>query len=555
MPDDRPATSSAREPSAARNGELAAIQRLLLPPLPAIPGWDFRTHYRPCEEAGGDLYGSQPLPLDRTGFLIADVSGHGVRAAVVMAMVRAWLGSNKVLDRAGRGETPANLNALRLEVEGLGMFVTAVFVSLDPADGTFYYINCGHPSPRVRRADGRVVPLTDGRTIPLGVTDDFSLGPQGLARLDPGDCLVLVTDGIAEARDASGDFFGDDRLDAAVVRFPGGACGGPGGHHQQDATQGADSHVCRAPSATLRGLHPAWEGTPRRASSRRYARSCATRARCACRWRGPSPGCMIDGTMPAGRHATPNDRDRGDDRGGELAAIQRLLLPPLPAIAGWDFRSHYRPCEAAGGDLYGSQPLPDNRTGFVIADVSGHGVRAAVVMAMLRAWLGSNKVLDRAGRGETPANINAMLLEVEGLGMFVTAVFVSLDPADGSFYYINCGHPSPRVRRADGRVVTLTDGKTIPLGVADDFSLNGQGIDRLGPGDCLVLFTDGIPEARSADGDFFDDDRLDAAIGRGRCAGGIIDEVVAALEAFRGGVPQADDECVLVIHRNGPRPG
>ncbi|CAA9430861.1 MAG: Serine phosphatase RsbU, regulator of sigma subunit, partial [uncultured Phycisphaerae bacterium] len=207
MPDDRPATSSAREPSAARNGELAAIQRLLLPPLPAIAGWDFRSHYRPCEEAGGDLYGSQPLPSGRTGFLVADVSGHGVRAAVVMAMLRAWLGSNKVLDRAGRGETPANINAMLLEVEGLGMFVTAVFVSLDPADGSFYYINCGHPSPRVRRADGRVVRLTDGRTIPLGVADDFGLDGQGVDRLGPGDCLVLFTDGIPEARDAGGDFF------------------------------------------------------------------------------------------------------------------------------------------------------------------------------------------------------------------------------------------------------------------------------------------------------------------------------------------------------------
>lgn len=242
-------------------------------------------------------------------------------------------------------------------------------------------------------------------------------------------------------------------------------------------------------------------------------------------------------------------------RTGELAAIQRLLLPPLPTIDGWDFRTHYRPCEEAGGDLYGSQPLPLNRTGFLIADVSGHGVRAAVVMAMLRAWLGSNKVLDQAGRGATPANINAMLLEVEGLGMFVTAVFVSLDPADGSFYYFNCGHPSPRIRRADGCVVSLTDGKTIPLGVADDLNLGPHGIDRLGPGDCLVLFTDGITEAQSADGDFFDDDRLDAAIGRGRCAGGIIDEVIGALEAFRGGVRQADDECVLVIHRNGLRQG
>ena len=264
---------------------------------------------------------------------------------------------------------------------------------------------------------------------------------------------------------------------------------------------------------------------------------------------------MIGDTMSDDRHGTPNDRQRTGERSGELAAIQRLLLPPLPTIAGWDFRSHYRPCEEAGGDLFGCQALPENKTGFMIADVSGHGVRAAVVMAMLRAWLGSHKVLDRAGRGETPANINAMLLEIEGLGMFVTAVFVSLDAADGSICYINCGHPPPRIRRADGRVVALTDGRTFPLGVTDDLDLGPHGVARLHPGDCLVLFTDGVAEARNADGDFFGDDSLDAAIGRGRCAGGIIKEVVRSLEAFRGGVRQADDECVLVIHRHGPREG
>ena len=109
--------------------------------------------------------------------------------------------------------------------------------------------------------------------------------------------------------------------------------------------------------------------------------------------------------------------------------------------------------------------------------------------------------------------------------------------------------PSPRVRRADGRVVPLTDGRTIPLGVTDDFSLGPQGLARLDPGDYLVLVTDGIAEERDADGEFFGDDRLDAAIGRGRSAGGTIDEVVGALAAFRGDVRQGDDEYVLVIHR------
>lgn len=262
---------------------------------------------------------------------------------------------------------------------------------------------------------------------------------------------------------------------------------------------------------------------------------------------------MIVDTMPDEPHATPNDRERTDERKGELAAIQRLLLPRLPSIAGWDFRSHYRPCDEAGGDMYGSQVLPESRMGFMIADVSGHGVRAAVVMAMLRAWVGSHKVFGHVGRGAIATNVNAMLLEIEGLGMFVTAVFVSLDADDGTFRYINCGHPAPRLRRADGRVVALTEGRTIPLGVMDDLDLGEPGVGQLNPGDSLVLFTDGIAEARSADGDYFDDERIEAAIGRGRCAGGIVDEVIGTLEAFRGDVRQADDECVLVMHRIDPR--
>ncbi len=233
----------------------------------------------------------------------------------------------------------------------------------------------------------------------------------------------------------------------------------------------------------------------------------------------------------------------------EVAELQRLLLPErLPVVPGWDLASHYRPCDASGGDYYGFQRRTSDRLLMLVADVSGHGARAAIVMAMLRAWLCSHELLDRP-TSNTATEINTLLLRIEGLGVFVTGVFVNIDLQDGSFRYINCGHPWPRIVRATGGVEHLRAGHCLPMGVCDDLGLAGPGTDVLVVGDSLVIHTDGISEARRGDGVMFDDQRLDEAIVGGGGAAATLDRLLASVAVFLGGAPQRDDECVLVVKR------
>jgi phosphoserine phosphatase RsbU/P len=242
----------------------------------------------------------------------------------------------------------------------------------------------------------------------------------------------------------------------------------------------------------------------------------------------------------------------------ELAEIQRLLLPRgLPQLPGWSMAAHYEPCHTAGGDFYGMQKLPSGGWGFLVADVSGHGVRAAVVMAMLRAWLGATRYFNRPGV-DVAFDLNAMLLEVGAAPIFVTAFFVALDAETGRFRYLNCGHPPARIRRLDGSIVPLTGAHCLPLGVQQDLAPENveDGEAVLAPGDAIVLYTDGISEARSPDGEEFGERGIDGVLeagGRGampHAPHAILDAIVAATTHHRGGRPQTDDECVLVLGRD-----
>jgi sigma-B regulation protein RsbU (phosphoserine phosphatase) len=242
----------------------------------------------------------------------------------------------------------------------------------------------------------------------------------------------------------------------------------------------------------------------------------------------------------------------------ELAEIQRLLLPrSLPQLAGWSMAAHYEPCHTAGGDFYGMQRLPSGGFGFVVADVSGHGVRAAVIMAMVRAWLGATRYFNRPGV-DVALDLNAMLLEVGAAPIFVTAFFVDLDTTTGRFRYLNCGHPHARVRRIDGSIVPLIGAHCLPLGVQEDLAPSDvdDGEAVLEPGDAIVLYTDGISEARSPDGEEFGEEGIDLVLRAGgsgtmpHAPHALLDAIVAATTHHRGGRPQTDDECVLVLGRD-----
>ncbi len=200
--------------------EVARVQRSLLPDAkPRIPGYSIGTSYLTSQKAGGDYYDFYHFGEHEWGVMIADVSGHGAAAATVMAMLHAMLPEPGDPDATPQRIVP-KINRRLVRSLHEGMFVTALFVHLNAQTGELSYVRCGHPPARVRRGkSGAVEPLVGVPLLPLGIVEEYEVEAAS-ARLDPGDSLVLYTDGITEEPrtlpDGSRDMFGVERLDAAL---------------------------------------------------------------------------------------------------------------------------------------------------------------------------------------------------------------------------------------------------------------------------------------------------------------------------------------------------
>jgi sigma-B regulation protein RsbU (phosphoserine phosphatase) len=200
------------------------IQRSLLPrDLPSIAGFELAAHYQTSARAGGDYYDFFPLPSGEWGLFIADVSGHGTPAAVLMAITHAIAHA-----QPGTHAPPAVLlrylnDQLTRSYTHNGTFVTAFYAVLDPRGRTLTYSTAGHNPPRLVR-DGKVMGLDQGRALPLGILIEES-HPQATVKLEAGDLLLLYTDGITEAMapptpngGGARQLFGLERLDDVLVR-------------------------------------------------------------------------------------------------------------------------------------------------------------------------------------------------------------------------------------------------------------------------------------------------------------------------------------------------
>ena len=231
-----------------------------------------------------------------------------------------------------------------------------------------------------------------------------------------------------------------------------------------------------------------------------------------------------------------------------VADIQRSLLPSaLPAIPGVNLAVHYRTSRRAGGDYYDFFPLPDGQWGILIADVSGHGTPAAVLMAVTHSIAHTHH-----GPPAPPAQLLAFVnrhlasrYTFEN-GTFVTAFYGIYDPRTREMRYASAGHLPPRVRRADGRIDAAFDAGGLPLGLDRDEQY-ADGVARFAAGDLLVLYTDGITEAhRGDDFELFGTERLDAAIaGCGRDAADALASVLRDVHHFTRGAAPSDDQTVL----------
>lgn len=216
------------------------LQEDLLPHnVPPIPGYDFAHSYRTANEVGGDYYDLTPLPDGRVALLVGDASGHGMAAGLVMAIANATLKTALDLD-----PTPERvirlLNRTLCRTGTNRTFMTVFYALLDPATGEMEYVCAGHPFPLLRRADGTVEELGCG-SLPLGMREPLEICAESVV-LEPGDLLLLYTDGLAEALDTQGkEAFGYPRI-TALTR----AGGSPHAVHER-ILRAFDSHVGNEP--------------------------------------------------------------------------------------------------------------------------------------------------------------------------------------------------------------------------------------------------------------------------------------------------------------------
>jgi hypothetical protein len=237
----------------------------------------------------------------------------------------------------------------------------------------------------------------------------------------------------------------------------------------------------------------------------------------------------------------------------ELARqVQRDLLPSAdPARTGIDVAAECLPASQVGGDFYDIVTLPDGRVSFVVGDVSGHGISAALLMGLIYGSMsnppwGTSEDPDRAA-----ARLNELLLTKTSGQRFATLFWCSYDPASRVIRYVNAGHlPALWLRQQpDGlwRVERLAEGGPV-LGLLPEQAYQTASVPAR-VGDVIVLFSDGITEAPNRRDDQFGEERLMAAAHSSAHlpARAICDAILSAVRAFTGDRPAPDDQTLLVV--------
>ncbi len=193
------------------------VQTSLLPiELPVAAGWEFASRWEPAYEVAGDFYDLRERGEDEICTVIADVSDKGLGASFFMALTRTILRAS-VLPEISLADGISQANRLVSADSTQGMFVTLFYGVLSPANGRFTYVNAGHNPPLYYRSrDKQLIRLT--RTgMALGVEEDAPYEQKDIT-LEPGDFVVLYTDGLTEAFDKNYSQFGEDRLEALIMQ-------------------------------------------------------------------------------------------------------------------------------------------------------------------------------------------------------------------------------------------------------------------------------------------------------------------------------------------------
>jgi sigma-B regulation protein RsbU (phosphoserine phosphatase) len=266
-------------------------------------------------------------------------------------------------------------------------------------------------------------------------------------------------------------------------------------------------------------------------------------------------GSLLENQALVGQLKLAHERIDRDAR--HVGELQRALLPAvLPQIAGLEIAVSYEPSGRAGGDLYDFFPLDERHNDHAgvdaaptrwcvfIGDATGHGLAAAVVMAIVQSVLHAHPAgIARPAR--LLAHVNRQLCRKHMDGLF-TAFLGIYEPIPRRLTYANAGHPRPLLRRSsDGSVCPLDAVATFPLGI-DESETFKEATVQLESGDTVLLYTDGITEARGAEGDLFEQDRLTRVFrDGGERPAELIERLRKAVRAHEQGQNPSDDQTLV----------
>lgn len=252
-----------------------------------------------------------------------------------------------------------------------------------------------------------------------------------------------------------------------------------------------------------------------------------------------------------GARAAAERLHRIDDELALGRRLQRSFVSLVaPEVPGYDLASHYEPAYEVGGDFFDlfrllrrGRPLS-----MVVADVTGKGVAAALLMAFARPLIHA-AVDNSTGPADALERTNRVLQERRA-SLFITALCATLNPSTNRFRLANAGHEPPLLIRRDGSPIEPIEGSGPLLGAFRSLDLPERVVD-LAAGDMILLYTDGVTDARSANGARFEDDRLREAIEAARdgSAFDVVDSIRGAVDRFQAGMVPADDITLVVVGR------
>jgi serine phosphatase RsbU (regulator of sigma subunit) len=240
--------------------------------------------------------------------------------------------------------------------------------------------------------------------------------------------------------------------------------------------------------------------------------------------------------------------------------IQLGLLPrAAPALPGYDVAGASHPAQEIGGDYYDFIPLAEGRWALALGDVSGKGLPASLLMANLQATLRGQAHYNPGAR-DCLAWANRLLFRSTDPEKFATCFYAVLDPAAHTLDYANAGHERPLLFGGDdGAAPRRLIRGGLMLGALAEWSYQSETVP-LAPGDLVVCYSDGVTDARNADGEEFGEARLIDLVRAARPAPAavVLERIVAAVQAHVAGAPQFDDLTLVVLRREPPlaaRPG